>query len=71
MADPIPPTVAQLQEEISELKAALASGLSKSEAVKLKADLAEAQAELSALKAPPPAPEPEAPKPFIRFPKLF
>lgn len=58
MSDPTPPTVAQLQAEIAELKTALASGLPKAEALKLRADLAEAQAELAALKAPPPAPPP-------------
>ncbi len=70
MAD-LPPTVEQLQVEIAKLKGALDGSLPKAEADQVRADLAEARAELAALKAPPPAPAPEAPKPFIRFPKLF
>lgn len=73
MTEPIPPTVAQLQAEIAELKAALASGLPKDEATKLRAELAEARAALAEAKkvAEPPAPEAPASKPAGWFPKLF
>lgn len=70
MSDPTPPTVAQLQAEIAELKAALAAGIPEAEAKKLRADLAEAMAELAELKKQKPAPEP-APDKSGFFPRLF
>lgn len=68
MADPTPPTVEQLQAEIAKLKAALDGSLPKAEADKIRAELADAQAELTAAKAAPAATEERS---GFKFPKLF